>query len=83
MSLLALLKSARETYFSWTALKQHFNYGVPSARYSGYEAGRLARKKVLIKRVRAARERYERREAELDAFCEDEAARKAQARKRA
>lgn len=83
MSLLLLLKSARETYFSWTALKQHFNHGVPSARYSGYEAGRLARKRAIVKRVKRARDRYEREEARLDAFMEHEADRKVQARKRA
>ena len=78
-----LLKSAKDTYFSWTALKIHFRTGLPNVRYSGFEAGRLARKKVLIKRVRKTRDRYEKQEAKLDAFLEYEAARKAQARKRA
>ena len=78
-----MLKSAKETYFSWTAIKNHYRAGVPNARHSGLEAGRLARKKMLIRRVKIARERYERTEGRLDAFLEYEAERKAQARKRA
>lgn len=83
MSMFELLRSARETYFSWTAIKGHFRFGAPSMKYSGYEAGRLAHKKALIKRVRRARAKYELAEARLDGFMEAETSRKAEARKRA
>lgn len=83
MSLMEMLRSARATWYSWRGQKQFYRSGVPGVKYSGYEAGRLARKNALIKKVRKAREKYEAAEARLDEFLEAEAARKAEARKRA
>lgn len=57
MSLWELLRSAKETYFSWTAIKSHFKFGAPGMKYSGYEAGRLARVKVLGRKVTKAQTR--------------------------
>lgn len=102
MSFWALLKSAKDTYFSWTAIKGHFKFGAPSMKYSGYEAGRLARTKALRKKVTKAQAKVSARlsrhdergmvrawarvrkaEAKLDEHLASDAARKAQARKRA
>jgi len=102
VSFWALLKSAKDTYFSWTAIKGHFKFGAPNMKYSGYEAGRLARAKALRRKVtkaqskvsallsshddrglERARARVRRAEANLDEYLASEAARKAQARKRA
>lgn len=83
MNFLERVKNTIETWWTPKAQKNFYRHGVPGIKYSGYEAGRLARRRALQRRVDRAQARLNKAQGKLDEFLEIEAARKDEAREKA